>query len=133
MVDTDPALLGAFKTPGLRGVAQRAPYMHAGQFATLEQVVRHYVTAPHAAAGHSELTHRHPVGAPLAGHDERAPIELTEPEVADLVSFLETLGDAPGIGKHPDVSMSRSTIARGPYHRAGRLFNSTMRSRVTSM
>ena len=59
MVDDDPALVGAFKTPGLRGVAQRAPYMHAGQFATLEQVVRHYVAAPHAAVGHSELTHRH--------------------------------------------------------------------------
>ncbi|WP_395700411.1 cytochrome-c peroxidase [Aquabacterium sp.] len=35
MVEDDPALLGAFKTPGLRGVAQRAPYMHAGQLATL--------------------------------------------------------------------------------------------------
>jgi cytochrome c peroxidase len=38
MVDDDPALVGAFKTPGLRGVAQRAPYMHAGQLATLGAV-----------------------------------------------------------------------------------------------
>jgi cytochrome c peroxidase len=90
MVSDDPALEGAFKTPGLRGAAQRPPYMHAGQFATLEEVVRHYVAAPHAAAGHSELTHRHTGGA-AGTHAERAPIELTDAEVADLVSFLGTL------------------------------------------
>ncbi len=90
MVSDVPALEGAFKTPGLRGVAQRPPYMHAGQFATLEQVVRHYVAAPHAAVGHSELTHRHASGA-AATHAERALIELTDAEVADLVSFLGTL------------------------------------------
>jgi cytochrome c peroxidase len=90
MVSDDAAMAGAFKTPGLRGVAQRAPYMHAGQIATLEQVVRHYVAAPHAAVGHSELTHRH-AGGGAAAHDERAPIELTDAEAADLVSFLGTL------------------------------------------
>ena len=95
MVDDDPALIGAFKTPGLRGVAQRAPYMHAGQMATLEQVVRHYRAAPHAAVGHSELRHRHAGGAAVAKHDEREPIELTDAEVADLVSFLGTLGAEP--------------------------------------
>lgn len=91
MVSDDPALEGAFKTPGLRGIAQRAPYMHAGQFATLEQVVRHYVAAPHAAVGHSELTHRHRGGGIAANHAERAPIELTDTEVADLMAFLGTL------------------------------------------
>ncbi|MFM9888778.1 MAG: cytochrome-c peroxidase [Burkholderiales bacterium] len=90
MVSGDPALEGAFKTPGLRGVAQRPPYMHAGQFATLEQVVRHYVQAPHAAVGHSELTHRH-ASRTAATHVERAPIALTDAETADLVSFLGTL------------------------------------------
>jgi cytochrome c peroxidase len=90
MVSDDPALEGAFKTPGLRGVAHRPPYMHAGQFATLEQVVRHYVAAPHAVVGHSELMHRHATGT-AAKHAERAPIELTDADVADLVSFLGTL------------------------------------------
>jgi cytochrome c peroxidase len=90
MVTDDPALEGAFKTPGLRGVADRAPYMHAGQFATLEQVVRHYVAAPHAAVGHSELTHRH-ADAAAPKHAERAPIELSDAEIADLVRFLGTL------------------------------------------
>jgi cytochrome c peroxidase len=64
--------------------------MHAGQFTTLEQVVRHYVAAPHATLGHSELKHRH-AGAATAKHAERAPIELNDAEVADLVSFLGTL------------------------------------------
>ncbi|HQR69893.1 MAG TPA: cytochrome c peroxidase [Burkholderiaceae bacterium] len=90
IVSDDPALEGAFKTPGLRGVAQRAPYMHAGQFATLEQVVRHYVAAPHAAVGQSELTHRQ-AGGSAVGHDGRAPIEMSDAEAADLVSFLGTL------------------------------------------
>ena len=90
MVSDDPALEGAFKTPGLRGVAQRPPFMHAGQLATLEQVVHHYALAPHTAVGHSELTHRH-AGAGAAKHAERAPIELSDAEMADLVSFLGTL------------------------------------------
>jgi cytochrome c peroxidase len=97
MVSEGEALEGAFKTPGLRGVARRPPYMHAGQFATLEQVVQHYVMAPHAAVGHSELTHRH-AQAKATAHAERAPIELTDAEAADLVRFLGTLstdrGDA---------------------------------------
>jgi len=90
MVSDDPALEGAFKTPGLRGVAGRPPYMHAGQFTTLAQVVRHYTAAPHAAVRHSELTHRH-AGAAPAKHAERAPIALSDAEVADLVRFLGTL------------------------------------------
>lgn len=90
MVTDDLALEAAFKTPGLRGVANRAPYMHAGQFATLRQAVRHYVDAPRAVVGYSELTHRHErTAAPK--HAEREPIELSESEVTDLVSFLGTL------------------------------------------
>ena len=85
IVKEDKSLDGAFKTPSLRGVALRAPYMHAGQFNTLEEVAKHYVKAPPAQVGHTELAH----GA--AGHTERKPIQLTEQEVADLVSFLHTL------------------------------------------
>ncbi|HET8869145.1 MAG TPA: cytochrome c peroxidase [Aquabacterium sp.] len=95
MVTNDSSLEGAFKTPGLRGVALRAPYMHAGQFQTLDQVVRHYVQAPHASVGHSGLTHQ----GGGAAHDERAaarvPIQLTEDEIADLVHFLSSLDPVP--------------------------------------
>ncbi len=34
--------IGAFKTPSLRNVAERAPYMHAGQFSTLRDVLEFY-------------------------------------------------------------------------------------------
>ena len=39
----------------LRNVAERAPYMDAGQFPTLAEVLNHYNRAPSAPAGHTEL------------------------------------------------------------------------------
>lgn len=68
-------LLRAYKTPSLRNVALRAPFMHAGQLATLEDVVAHYDRAPRAPAGHSELE----------------PLRLSARERAQLVAFLKTL------------------------------------------
>ena len=85
MVGAEPALEGAFKTPGLRHVGQRAPYMHAGQFDSLEAVVAHYAQSPPAAVGHSELA---PPGQ-AAGH--HMAIRLTEAEVRDVAAFLHTL------------------------------------------
>lgn len=53
---TDGAeLVRAFKTPSLRNAATRAPYMHAGQFRTLPEVLAHYNRAPMSQAGTSEL------------------------------------------------------------------------------
>ena len=72
---TGPELVGAMKTPSLRNVARRAPYMHAGQFATLDAVVEHYDRAPAAPLGRSELE----------------PLHLTATERRQLVAFLETL------------------------------------------
>ncbi|WP_374675143.1 cytochrome-c peroxidase [Ideonella sp.] len=102
MVVDDPALEGAFKTPGLRGVAQRPPYMHAGQFTTLEDVVRHYVASPPAAVGHSELAHRRD-GTAAGGHASRVPIDLDDVEIARLVAFLHALSDdaLPAVGTPP--------------------------------
>lgn len=74
-VTEDPALVGAMKTPSLRNVADRAPYMHAGQFATLEEVVDHYNRAPAAPLGKSELK----------------PLSLTSRERGQLVAFLRAL------------------------------------------
>jgi len=72
---------GKFKTPTLRNVAETAPYMHAGQLATLEDVVRFYVTREGATpAGHH-------------GETVLAPLDLTDAERADLVAFLESLTD----------------------------------------
>jgi cytochrome c peroxidase len=75
LVVQGPNLLRQFKPPSLRNVAERPPYMHAGQFATLEEVVRHYNRAPAAPAGHNEAE----------------PLRLSRREVAQLVAFLETL------------------------------------------
>ena len=59
MVVNDPSQVRAFKVPSLRGVGQRAPYMHAGQFASLTQVIDHYDRAPKAPRGVSELKPLH--------------------------------------------------------------------------
>ncbi len=85
MATDDAGLEGAFKTPSLRNVALRPPYMHAGQFATLPEVMAHYVRSPAAAVGHSELAHDG------KGHAERKPIRLSAQEINDLVAFLGSL------------------------------------------
>jgi cytochrome c peroxidase len=85
MVSDDPASVGAFKTPSLRNVAQRAPYMHAGQFANLDEVIAHYVASPAAPVGHSELAH----DRDSTGHRQR--IRLSNPEARELAAFLRTL------------------------------------------
>ena len=85
-INTDKTSMdGAFKTPSLRNVALRPPYMHAGQFASLEQVIGHYINAPTAKLGHSELSQGN------SSHSERQPIRLSKQEVHDLASFLSTL------------------------------------------
>ncbi|TWO70037.1 cytochrome-c peroxidase [Caenimonas sedimenti] len=81
----DPHNLAAFRTPSLRNVAERAPYMHAGQFTTMEQVVRHYAASPKAALGHSELAR------PGEKHADRQAIRLSESDVQDLTAFLGAL------------------------------------------
>jgi cytochrome c peroxidase len=64
--------LQAFKTPTLRNVAVRAPYMNAGQLATLTEVLRFYRDRSH---GMKELAHG----------------DLGDAELADLEAFLGTL------------------------------------------
>ena len=81
----DPGQVGAFRTPSLRNVAERAPYMHAGQFATLEQVAGHYARSPKAAVGHSELAR------PGERHAERQVIQLSPADVQDVAAFLRAL------------------------------------------
>jgi cytochrome c peroxidase len=75
LVEDSAHQLRQFRVPSLRNVAERAPYMHAGQFATLREVVEHYNRAPAAPAGHSELK----------------PLGLSAAEVDQLVAFLGTL------------------------------------------
>jgi cytochrome c peroxidase len=78
-------LVRAYKTPSLRGVAERAPYMHAGQLAALADVVAHYDRAPRAPAGHSELK----------------PLQLSARERQQLEAFLRTLSAPPSFPTPP--------------------------------
>jgi cytochrome c peroxidase len=85
---------GQFKTPTLRNIAQTAPYMHQGQFATLEDVVAFYSELP----GSSPLGHR---------EDFLRPAKLSAAQQADLVAFLRTLDGQPLDVRllHPPVSL----------------------------
>ena len=66
----------AFKTPGLRNIALRAPYMHHGEIANLSDVVAHYNRGGH----------------PLVNRErDIVPLGLTAQEASDLVAFLQTL------------------------------------------
>src|SRR5688500_1537996 len=75
LVTGDHVLERAFKVPSLRNVADRAPYMHSGQFNTLSEVVDHYNRAPKAPAGHSELE----------------PLRISAQERRQIEAFLRSL------------------------------------------
>jgi cytochrome c peroxidase len=78
----DESLNFAFKTPTLRAVALRAPYMHNASLATLDEVVRHY------QKGGVDRPSRSPL---------LIPILLSDTERHDLVVFMNTLtGDGEG-------------------------------------
>jgi cytochrome c peroxidase len=70
----------AFKTPGLREIGRSAPYMHDGSLATLEDVLRHYVSGI--------------VDRPTVSRDLARGLELSDRERADLIAFLGTLTGA---------------------------------------
>ncbi len=74
-----PETWGQYKTPSLRSVATSPPYMHQGQFVTLHDVVDFYSSLE----GRVQMGH----------HQETIlqPLELSEVEKADLVSFLRSL------------------------------------------
>ncbi len=68
-------VVGAQRTPSLRNVTETAPYMHAGQLATLGDVLDHYNRA----------------GLALVGHNEAKPLNLRPAELRMLEAFLQTL------------------------------------------
>lgn len=75
-VSKKPEDRGAFKTPTLREVARRAPYMHDGSHKTLREVVEFY------NKGGDPNPH-------LSG--KMKPLGLTSDEVDALVAFMEAL------------------------------------------
>ncbi len=90
----------AFKTPGLRDVGRRAPYMHDGSLKTLEAVLDHYagdyVDRPTLSPDLPRLT-------------------LTAEEKADLLAFLRSLdatGPAPAF--KPEGAVAVAAVAPAP-------------------
>jgi cytochrome c peroxidase len=76
---SDELMQFAFKTPTLRSVALRPPYMHNASAATLVDVMKHY------EKGGIERPSRAPM---------MLPIELNDEERGDLIAFLESLTGA---------------------------------------
>lgn len=73
----------AFKTPTLRDVARRPPYLHDGTAKTLEEVIDLYDRGGIDRPSRSNLIH---------------PLHLTAAEKKDLIAFLMTLnGDNPPV------------------------------------
>lgn len=77
------SMIGAFKTPTLRNIADDAPYNHNEQFKTLEDVIRHKVRVSQLAKEGK------------APHVDEAfqNMRLTEADVKPLVQFLRTLNE----------------------------------------
>ncbi|KIC16243.1 cytochrome-c peroxidase [Leisingera sp. ANG-Vp] len=66
-----------FKTPGLRNIALRAPYMHNGSQPSLRAVIRHYANGGARTGRQAEITG----------------FAVSAEEITDLIAFLETLTD----------------------------------------
>jgi cytochrome c peroxidase len=77
---TSQKLRYAFKTPTLRDVAHRAPYMHDGSIPDLPSVLALYNKGGIDRPSRSELIH---------------PLGLSEQDQLDLISFLKTLTETP--------------------------------------
>lgn len=73
-------MVHAFKTPGLREIARRGPYMHNGSLKTLADVVEHY---DHGGIDRPSRS------------DAIKPLGLTAQEKSDLVAFMQTLTSQP--------------------------------------
>jgi len=79
----NPNLIGAFKVPTLRNIAQTAPYMHDGRFETLRQVIDHYDMGGHPSSTIDPLMKHVGTGLNLSAQEKEA-----------LIAFLLTLTDA---------------------------------------
>ena len=106
----DPADRFKFRTPPLRNVALTAPYGHAGAYATLEAVVRHYID-PVASLNNYDKAQADIVSRPdldaldfivmgdqmrvneIAQRNTAVSVNLSDADVDKLVAFLHALTD----------------------------------------
>ena len=79
---------GAFKTPTLRNIAETAPYMHNGSYATLDEVIEHYIR------GGDDTSH-------MSANMKK--INLNKSEKDDLIAFLNMLTSPLDEIMYPDM------------------------------
>jgi len=82
----------AFKTPTLRDVAKRGPFMHDGSVATLSEVIDLYNRGGIARESRSALIF---------------PLGLNESDEADLIAFLDTLTSTEQVARPPTLSFNQ--------------------------
>jgi len=92
LMPTSVALRYAFKTPTLREIGKRGPYMHDGSVATLSAVI--------------DLYDRGGIDRPSRSRSIK-PLHLSAAERADLLAFLSTLSTGTG----PDLTTASFTAA----------------------
>jgi cytochrome c peroxidase len=94
--------MGCFKTPTLRNLAGRGPFMHDGSFSTVKDALAHYISGGN--------TNDH------LDKEMHALDFLTFEERADLLEFLESLnGKLPAnIGPPPDLTGSPKIAGTSP-------------------
>jgi cytochrome c peroxidase len=88
-----PEDMARFKVPSLRNIANTAPYMHDGRFATLEDVIDHYNTGVKESSTIDEIMQ----------FNLDPGLDLSEQDKADLVAFMKTLSDETFL-TNPDYS-----------------------------
>ncbi len=75
--------IARFKTPGLRDLSHSAPFMHNGQFATLNDIINFYIDVSTLARG----------GSLRNGAMQLQGIALKAGDAAALVAFLKSLDE----------------------------------------
>jgi len=77
MITDGHATIGTFRTPSLRNISKTAPYMHAGQYEKLSDVINHYNDPPPVQLGDSDI--------------RMLTFDLSEKEQQQLELFLRAL------------------------------------------
>ncbi|MEL7098335.1 MAG: cytochrome c peroxidase [Pseudomonadota bacterium] len=97
----------AFRTPSLRNVVHTAPYGHAGAYATLDAAIRHHLdpvgslraydpsqlVMPEMQADDLRATSDPAEINAIAAANRLASSTLSDPQIADIIAFLDTLTD----------------------------------------
>ena len=89
--DEAPFYRHSFKTVSVRNIALTAPYMHNGIYGSLEEVLDFYNKGGGAGMG---------IEVPYQTLPD-TPLDLSEGEINDLISFMEALTDTTGMTSVP--------------------------------